>query len=87
MIYFASAKIVKKTQPDKNGLHSVCLRVSYARKSRYFFLNLKTDVSQWDDEAGRFTRSRADYKKANELLTMYISSLAGTIRPPPGVCT
>lgn len=67
-MFYAAAKIVARTQPDVNGLHLICLRVTFARKSRYYSLNLKTPLSEWSNEACRFTRARAGHKKDNELL-------------------
>lgn len=67
-MFYAASKVVARTQPDKNGLHLICLRVTYARKSRYYSLNMKAVPNEWSAESCRFSRARTGYKRDNELL-------------------
>jgi integrase/recombinase XerD len=79
-MFYASIKVTKKTQPDSKGLHLICLRVSFARKSKYFSLNMKSTPENWNDDTGRLNKSHPDHKRGNDMLLMYESKASDIIK-------
>ena len=67
-------------QPDASGKHTIYLRITHGGKHRYRTLNRHATPSQWDSEKSRFTKSFAEFKVENEILTMYEARAATILR-------
>lgn len=80
MSRFASYRLVLFPKVRKDGLQSVAVRVTYRRKSRYFFLNRACKPSEWDADACRFTKSFPDSKRENDMLRTYEQRAADALR-------
>lgn len=80
MAAFATTRLVLFAKARKDGTLSVSLRVSYRRKSKYFFLNRHCRPEQWDKKAGRFERSFPDHKRENDMLLTYERRASDALR-------
>lgn len=80
MSAFPTLRLVLHARPLKDGRFSVALRVTYRRKSKFFFLNRKCFRSDWDEKAGRFERSFPDHKRENDILRTYEQRAADALR-------
>lgn len=77
---FPSVRLVLHARPLKDGAFSVALRVTFRRKSKFFFLNRHCSRSDWDEKSGRFNRSFPDYRRENDVLRTYEQRAADAIR-------
>ena len=73
-------KIVALARANADGAHSVCLRVTFRRKSRYFFLNRKALPAAWDAKTDRFTKEHPGHKRENDMLRTYEQRASDAIR-------
>jgi integrase/recombinase XerD len=77
---FPSVRLVLHARPLKDGTFSVALRVTFRRKSKFFFLNRNCSRSDWDEKSGRFERSFPEYRRENDVLRTYEQRAADAIR-------
>lgn len=75
-----SVKIVLFAKKNKDGSQSLALRVTFRRKARYFFLNKQVGAGEWDAQACRFTRTKADWRRENDILRTYEQRASDCIR-------
>lgn len=61
-------KIILWSKPNKDGLRTVMLRVTYLRQPRYFSLGRYCSEGQWDADAGRFRANHPNNRAENALL-------------------
>jgi len=76
----ATIKIVVFNDKTAAGKLPVKLRVTYARKVRYFPLNRYVSPEFWDRSAGRFMRGYTDWRDENEVLVTYEQRAMSAIR-------
>lgn len=77
---FPTSRLVLFAKILKNGKRSVALRVTYRRKSRFFFLNRQCTPDQWDKDSGRFTRAYPDHRRENDILRTYEQRASDALR-------
>jgi integrase/recombinase XerD len=80
MSAFPSVRLVLHARPLKDGRFSLAMRVTYRRKSKFFFLNRQCFRSDWNEKAGRFEKSFPDHKLENDILRTYEQRAADAIR-------
>lgn len=73
-------KLVLFAKDNRDGSRSVALRVTYRRKSKYFFLSRQCQPDQWSAESGRFSRGFPDYRKENDILRTYEQRASDAVR-------
>lgn len=73
-------KILMFAAPAKSGKHTIYLRVTYSGAHRYRSLNRHVVPSEWDADAGRFTKTFPNWKVENEILVMYEARAATILR-------
>jgi integrase len=73
-----SFKIVLLTKPNLNGLHSVSIRVTNARRSAWYSLSIYCRPDQFANS--RLKKNFPDYKETNEVLAAYEQRAARYIR-------
>lgn len=81
MAAFPTSRLVLFAKKRKDGTLSVALRVTYRRKSKYFFLNRHCSRTDWDAKSGRFKKSFPDHKQENDMLRTY-EQRAASEKPP-----
>ena len=77
---FPSVRLVLHARPLKDGAFSVALRVTFRRKSKFFFLNRHCLRSQWSEKSGRFEKSFPDHKRQNDMLLTYERRASDALR-------
>lgn len=80
MAAFATVRLVLFAKPRKDSTFSVALRVTYRRKSKYFFLNRHCLRSDWNEKSGRFERSFPGYRRENDILLSYERRASDALR-------
>lgn len=80
MAAFPTSRLVLFARPRKDGTLSVALRVTYRRKSKFFFLNRHCFRADWDEKAGRFKKSFPDHRRENDMLLTYERRASDAIR-------
>lgn len=80
MAAFPTSRLILFAKPRKDGSFSVALRVTYQRKSKFFFLNRHCSRSDWDEKSGRFLKSFPDHKRENDILLTYERRASDAIR-------
>jgi integrase/recombinase XerD len=73
-----SIKTVILSRPNADGRHTVYLRVTHRRRSKYFAVGL-CDAAQWDDEKCRLRKNYPSAAKYNDLLREYESRASSAI--------
>jgi len=79
----AEAKIFLFDSPSKmlkDGTYPVTLKVTHDRKRKYFSLNRRCLLEQWNKEAGRFLRNYPKHVKENEVLLAMEGKASNIIR-------
>lgn len=72
--------VAVKSDVTTDGLWPVKLRVTFARKVRYFQLQRYVAPENWDTSAGRFTRGHPEWRKENDVLRAYEQRAADAVR-------
>ena len=80
MAAYPSTRLVLFAKPRKDGTFSVALRVTYQRKSKFFFLNRHCSRADWDEKSGRFQKSFPGYKQENDILLTYERRASDALR-------
>lgn len=67
----ATYKIELWPTPNSDGSHTVKLRITHSRKSKYYSLRMQCSKEQWDSSAQRFRKNYPDFRRGNDLLMVY----------------
>ena len=69
MPHFATFRVLLYPKPNADGLHSVYLRATFARRSKYFSLRIYCQPRDWQDT--RLKKSFTGHRELNDLIRTY----------------
>lgn len=73
-------KLILFSRANAGGLHTVMLRVTFARQSRYFNLHRYCTPDQWDESAGRLRKTFKGHAIENDMLRTYEQRASDALR-------